>query len=107
MDYRYGSHTVYKIEYPLVWVTEYRYKVLIGDVGQRVREVVRQTCEAFEIRIIKGAVSYTHLDVYKRQVFPPAVPTLAHRSRTRLSGGFNQRTGTLSGRAAPQPAHPR
>ena len=35
MDYRYGSHTVYEIEYHLVWVTKYRYKVLIGDVGQR------------------------------------------------------------------------
>ncbi len=57
MDYRYGSHTVYKIEYHLVWVTKYRYKALVGDVGQRVRELVRQTCEAFEIRIIKGVVS--------------------------------------------------
>ena len=54
MDYRYGSHTVYKIEYHLVWVTKYRYKALVGDVGQRVRELVRQTCEAFEIRIIRG-----------------------------------------------------
>ncbi|MFZ1537164.1 MAG: IS200/IS605 family transposase [Chromatiaceae bacterium] len=50
MDYRYGSHTVYKIEYHFVWVTKYRYKVLQGDVGQRVRELVRQTCEEFEIR---------------------------------------------------------
>jgi len=28
MDYRYGSHTVYQIEYHFVWVTKYRYKVL-------------------------------------------------------------------------------
>ncbi len=47
MDYRYGSHTVYKIEYHLVWVTKYRYKAMVGDVGQ---ELVRQTCEAFEIQ---------------------------------------------------------
>lgn len=57
MEYRYGSHTVYKIEYHFVWVTKYRYKVLHGDVGQRVRELVGQTCEAFEIRILKGVVS--------------------------------------------------
>lgn len=63
MDYRYGSHTVYKIEYHLVWVTKYRYKVLIGDVDQRVRERVRQTCEAFEIRIIKGVVSKDHVHI--------------------------------------------
>ena len=28
MEYRYGSHTVYQIEYHFVWVTKYRYKVL-------------------------------------------------------------------------------
>ena len=41
MDYRYGSHTVYKIEYHFVWVTKYRYHVLKGEVGERVREAVR------------------------------------------------------------------
>jgi REP element-mobilizing transposase RayT len=25
MDYRYGSHTVFQIEYHFVWVTKYRY----------------------------------------------------------------------------------
>ncbi len=63
MDYRYGSHTVYKIEYHFVWVTKYRYKVLQGDAGQRVRELVRQTCEAFEIRILKGVVSKDHVHI--------------------------------------------
>jgi len=63
MDYRYGSHTVYKIEYHFVWVTKYRYKVLQGDVGQRVRELVRQACEAFEIRILKGVISKDHVHI--------------------------------------------
>ena len=51
MDYRYGSHTVFQIEYHFVWVTKYRYKVLTGDVAERVRAMVRQVCETFEIRI--------------------------------------------------------
>ncbi len=63
MEYRYGSHTVYKIEYHFVWVTQYRYKVLQGDAGQRVRERVRQTCEAFEIRTLKGVVSKDHVHI--------------------------------------------
>jgi hypothetical protein len=54
MDYRYGSHTIFQIEYYFVWVTKYRYKVLTGEVAERVRELVRETCEAFEIRIVKG-----------------------------------------------------
>ena len=72
MDYRTGSHTVYNIKYHFVWVTKYRYKVLTGDVAVRVRELVRQTCEAFEIRILKGVVSLDHV-----HILISAPPTLA------------------------------
>ncbi|OTA20112.1 transposase [Xenorhabdus beddingii] len=67
MDYRYGSHTVFQIEYHFVWVTKYRYKVLTGEVALRVRELVRQTCEAFEIRMIVKAVLKCHLFVQVRK----------------------------------------
>ena len=63
MDYRYGSHTVYNIEYHFVWVTKYRYRVLTGDVALRVREMVRQTCELFEIKILQGVVSKDHVHI--------------------------------------------
>ena len=43
MEYRYGSHTVFKIQYNFVFVTKYRYDVLKGDVGLKVRELIRQT----------------------------------------------------------------
>ena len=56
MDYRYGSPTVYNIEYHFVWVTKYRYKVLRGDVALRVRELVRPTCAIFEIKMLTGVV---------------------------------------------------
>ncbi len=61
MKYRNGSHTKYKIEYHFVWVTKYRYRVLMGDVGLRVRELVRQTCEHLEIEILRGVVSQDHV----------------------------------------------
>jgi putative transposase len=72
MEYRYGSHTVFNIEYHFVWVTKYRYHILQGDIAQRVRELVRQTCEAFEIRIISGVVSKDHV-----HIFVSAPPTMA------------------------------
>ena len=72
MDYRYGNHTVYSIDYHFVWVTKYRYHLLVGDVGYRVRDLVRQTCEAFEIRIKKGVVSKDHV-----HIFVSAPPTMA------------------------------
>ena len=72
MEYRYGSHTVYKIQYHFVFVTKYRYKVLRGDVGLKVRELIRQTCEAFEIEIIKGVISHDYV-----HIFVSAPPSLA------------------------------
>lgn len=71
MDYRYGSHTVFQIEYHVVWVTKYRYKVLRGEVAEGVRERVRQTCEAFEIRMVKGVVSKDHVHILVSA--PPAL----------------------------------
>ena len=72
MEYRYGSHTVFNIEYHFVWVTKYRYKVLTGDVGLRVRELIRQSCESLEIQIMKGVVSPDHV-----HIFVSAPPTMA------------------------------
>ena len=64
MEYRYGSHTVYKIRYHFVFVTKYRYQVLKGDIGLKVRELIRQTCQAFEIEILKGVVSKDHVHLF-------------------------------------------
>ena len=61
MKYRTGSHTKYKIEYHFVWVTKYRYQVLTGDVGFRIRELIRQTCVHLEIEILRGVVSKDHI----------------------------------------------
>lgn len=43
-----------------------------GIPAVRVRELVRQTCEAFEIRILKGVVSLDHV-----HILVSAPPTLA------------------------------
>lgn len=63
MKYRQGSHAKFKIEYHFVWVTKYRYHVLQGDIALRVRELVRQTCDRFEIRILRGVVSKDHVHI--------------------------------------------
>ena len=52
-EYRLGSHTVYDIKYHLVWVTKYRYKVLVGELALRTRDLIRQACMAREVKIIR------------------------------------------------------
>ena len=87
MDYRYGSHTVYQIEYHFVWATKYRYKILTTEIASRVRELVRQTCEAFEIGIVKGVVSRDHV-----HILVSCPPELAHSEiMRRLKGRTSQK----------------
>ena len=57
MGYRHGAHTVFEIHLHLVWTTKYRKPVMRGEVGLRVREVIRQVCRSEEVDILKGHVS--------------------------------------------------
>lgn len=53
--YKNGSHTVYDIKYHFVWITKYRYKILKGNVAFRLRELLKQGCEAYGIKIIRSS----------------------------------------------------
>ena len=54
MNYRVGSHTQFKIEYHVVWATQYRYPLLNGEIAQRVRELTRPIGERLERHILPG-----------------------------------------------------
>lgn len=60
-EFRKGSHAVYDIQYHVVWTTKYRYKVLREKVAERLRELLRQGCEARDITIIRGSVGREHV----------------------------------------------
>ncbi|MGB7020202.1 MAG: transposase [Xanthobacteraceae bacterium] len=38
-----GSHTIWDCKYHVVWTTKYRFPVHGGDVGDRCRELIRET----------------------------------------------------------------
>ena len=62
--YRKTSHSTFDCTYHLIWVTKYRYSVLVGDIGIRVRELVRQICQENQVEIIRGTVSHNHVHIY-------------------------------------------
>ena len=71
-SYRHGSHTVYDLKYHLVWCTKYRRPALNGDVGLRLRDLIREICLAHEATIVKGHVSNDHVHLFVS--CPPTVP---------------------------------
>ena len=63
-EYRKGGHSVYDIQYHLVWVTKYRYHVLKGEVAERARELIRQTCHVRNVKILSGHVGKEHIHLH-------------------------------------------
>lgn len=58
---RKSSHTIYDHKYHLVWVTKYRFQVLKGVIGERVRELVKQVCQENQVEILQGHVRPEHV----------------------------------------------
>ena len=89
-----GSHTQYDIEYHIVWTTKYRYKVLKGNVAERLRELIRQGCEARNITIIRGSIGkeHVHLLISSPPNMAPSqiIQYLKGRSSKLLQGEFKE-----------------
>jgi len=54
---------VYDIKYHMIWVTKYRYQVLRGPIAERVRELIRQGCQARGISILQGSIGKDHIHI--------------------------------------------
>ena len=62
--YRRSSHTVYDLKYHIVWITKYRKQILRGEIGERVRDLIREICRTKDVEIIKGHVSTDHVHIF-------------------------------------------
>ena len=98
MSYRKTAHSVYDLKYHIVWVTKYRYPVLHGEIGLRVRELIRQSCTEMNVYILRGHVSKDH--VHLLVSVPPdiAVSKLVQKLKGRSSRKLLQEFGELSRR---------
>jgi putative transposase len=70
-DYRRGTHSGFRLHVRWVWCTNYRKGVLRGDVGQRLRELVKQMCSDMGVEILSGVVARDH--VHMLVSVPPQV----------------------------------
>ncbi len=70
-DYRHGAHTVFRIHLHIVWVTKYRKPVMTGEVGLRLRELIREICGTSEVTIMKGHMAKDHVHLFLS--VPPSV----------------------------------
>ena len=59
--YRKSAHTVFQLHYHFVFIPKYRKPVLRGDIGLRVRDLIREICRTNDIDILQGHVRPDHV----------------------------------------------
>jgi putative transposase len=60
-ELRRAAHTVYSLHYHFVFTTKYRKSVLVGEIGQTVRDLIREICRSEDIEILEGHVRPDHV----------------------------------------------
>ena len=90
MAYCSGSHTLFHHRFHIVWAPKYRYKVLIGDVRLRVRDIVRQVSAEMGVNIVSGALSKDHVHLFVE--IPPhiSVSQFVQKAKGRSSRRIQQ-----------------
>ncbi len=71
-NYRKAAHTTFMINIHSVWITKYRKAVLLGDIANRTRELIKETCKKNKVGILSGFVSKDH--VHLLVSMPPDLP---------------------------------
>src|SRR5512144_2928661 len=59
--YRRGSHTMTELKDHCVWKTKYGYEVLRGDIGRRLRQLLREICAEQALVIVQGNSRANHV----------------------------------------------
>ena len=69
MSLKSTSHAVYEAKYHLVWCPKYRKRVLVGEVGERVKQLFYRIAEQFDFKIDRCEVVEDHIHLLIS--FPP------------------------------------
>ncbi|MDE1132026.1 MAG: IS200/IS605 family transposase [Ascidiaceihabitans sp.] len=85
MSYCTASHTTFYHRYQVVWATKYRHRVLQGAMGERLREVIGQTCSELDVQIIKGVLARDHVHMFINVPPKLALATVMQRIKGRSS----------------------
>jgi len=60
-DFKRLSHAVWECKYHLVWCPKYRFRILEGEIGRSVRDIIKQLCSWKDAEILAGNVQIDHI----------------------------------------------
>jgi REP-associated tyrosine transposase len=59
-----AKHTIYYHRFYFDWIAKYRFKVLRGEMCERIREIARQVCGELGVTILSGVLSSDHVHIF-------------------------------------------
>ena len=55
------AHGVWECKYHVVWCPKYRFRILVGEVGESVSGLIRQLCEWKKVGVLELNVQADHV----------------------------------------------
>jgi len=74
MDYQHEQHTVHLIVYHIIWCPKRRRKVLLGDLANRLEQIIHGVAKEHTWEVIRLAVQPDHVHLFIRSN-PYSMPT--------------------------------
>ncbi|MDJ0615394.1 MAG: IS200/IS605 family transposase [Calothrix sp. MO_192.B10] len=81
-QYRRKNHSVSLVNYHLVWIPKRRKKVLVGDVENRLREIIWDVCQEKDWKVIALEIMPDHIHLFVN--LPPQ--TAPHQVANAIKG---------------------
>ena len=96
MKYKSNNNIVYSCKYHVVFCPKYRRKVLVGDVETRLKELIQEICNEFNIDLLEMEIMPDHvhllLEVDPQFGIHKAVKTIKGRTSHVLRSEFKSLT---------------
>ena len=96
--YNFGAHCVYYHWFHIVWATKYRYKVLQGDIRERARTIIKQTCAELGVEIVDGVLAKDHVHMFLSVPPKHSISDVMQRIKGRSSRRLQQEFPVLKKR---------
>ena len=64
MRYSSSAHTRFYRRFHVVWATKNRHKVLEGAMRERLRDIIRQSCDEIGVHIVRGVPARDHVRMF-------------------------------------------
>ena len=97
--YKSNNNIVYSCKYHVVWCPKYRRKVLVGDIENRLKELIPQICKEIHVELLEMEVMPDHLhllmEVDPQYGVHKAVKTIKGRTSNILRKEFKELTTKL------------